>query len=95
MREPIQSFALPIFGRLVWRYSTVNDGVTRFKGILKFSEARRPGCKKSGKSSDTIQAFKSVLHRLGGRKGQLLRSGDLDFLTISRITALASSKPSL
>ena len=41
-------FALPIFGRLVWRYSTVNDGVTRFKGILKFSEARRPGCKKSG-----------------------------------------------
>ena len=33
------SFALPAFGRLAWRYSTVNDGVTRFNGILKFSEA--------------------------------------------------------
>ena len=32
------SFALPVFGRLAWRYSTVNDGVTRFNGILKISE---------------------------------------------------------
>jgi hypothetical protein len=32
------SFALPVFDRLAWRYSTVNDGVTRFNGILKFSE---------------------------------------------------------
>jgi hypothetical protein len=31
-------FALPVFVRLAWRYSTVNDGVTRFNGILKFSE---------------------------------------------------------
>ena len=31
-------FALPGFGRLAWRYSTVNDGVTRFNGILEISE---------------------------------------------------------
>jgi hypothetical protein len=31
------SFALA-FGRLAWRYSTVNEGVARFKGILKFCE---------------------------------------------------------
>jgi hypothetical protein len=28
-------FALPEFGRLAWRYSTVNEGVPRFNGILK------------------------------------------------------------
>ena len=31
-------FALPEFGRLAWRYSTVNEGVTRFNGILKISK---------------------------------------------------------
>ena len=31
-------FASPVFGRLAWRYSTVNEGVTRFNGILKISE---------------------------------------------------------
>jgi hypothetical protein len=31
-------FALPVLGRLAWRYSTVNEGVTRFNGILKISE---------------------------------------------------------
>ena len=31
-------FALPVFGRLAWRYSTVNEGVARFNGILKISE---------------------------------------------------------
>jgi hypothetical protein len=30
-----RGFALPVLGRLAWRYSTVNEGVTRFKGILK------------------------------------------------------------
>jgi hypothetical protein len=27
-------FALPVLGRLTWPYSTVNEGVTRFNGIL-------------------------------------------------------------
>jgi hypothetical protein len=31
-------FALPVFCRLARRYSTVNEGVTRFNGILKISE---------------------------------------------------------
>ena len=31
-------FALPEFVRLALRYSTVNEGVTRFNGILKISE---------------------------------------------------------
>jgi hypothetical protein len=31
-------FALPGLGRLAWRCSTVNEGVMRFKGILKISE---------------------------------------------------------
>jgi hypothetical protein len=31
-------FALPVLGRLSCRYSTVNEGVTRFNGILKISE---------------------------------------------------------
>ena len=31
-------FALAEFGRLAWRYSTVNEGVTRFNGILNIGE---------------------------------------------------------
>jgi hypothetical protein len=32
-------FALPEFDRrLAWRYSTVNEGVARFNGILKIGE---------------------------------------------------------
>ena len=31
-------FALPEFGRLAWRYSTENEGLGRFNGILKISE---------------------------------------------------------
>jgi hypothetical protein len=37
-------FALPEFGRLAWRYSTVNEGVTRFNGILKIVKPDEPSC---------------------------------------------------
>jgi hypothetical protein len=39
LRLSPSKFCASSIHRLFWRYSTVNDGVTRFKGILKFSEA--------------------------------------------------------
>jgi hypothetical protein len=37
-------FVLPVIGLLAWRYSTVNEGVTRFNGILKSVKLDDPNC---------------------------------------------------
>jgi hypothetical protein len=79
---------LPALGRLVWRYSTVNERVTRFNGTLN-SETLPPPAAKDAQRVRGLYSGVHVLHGLGRREGQLLRCGDLDFLAVGRIAALA------
>jgi hypothetical protein len=48
-----------------------------------------PSCQKGAMVWGPRSGVQDVLHCLGGRKGQLLRRGDLDFLAVGRIAALA------